>query len=129
MNINFGFSVIARCKKFEKDAIGRDMFEKLDIDLHFNIEQAERFLFRFYDPILLIDDYKLAFKYNNKNELIGITLYQDDYIYIVTNPNQIIVDIIEGYFKLKSLDKFTDILDYDFRTEIDLKDVEDEYGE
>lgn len=129
MNISFGFSITARCKKFEKDSIGGDMFEKLDIDLHFNIETAERFLFRFYDPILLIDDYKLAFKYNNKNELIGITLYQDDYIYIVTNPNQIIVDIIEGYFKLKSLDKFTDILDYDFRTEIDLKDVEDEYGE
>ena len=133
MKMNFLFSVIARCKKFETGVnITPDMqSEKVDVELHFDMERAMRFLFRFFEPGLMIDDYKVILKNNISGKFEYIALFKDEYTYIVLNENQVINDVIKGYNYLVAMDKVTDILDFDFNAALEFQqnnnEVEDEF--
>ena len=134
MKMNFSFSVIARCKKFETgvDITPNTQSEKVDVELHFDIERAMRFLFRFFEPGLMIDDYKVILKNNMTGKFEYIALFKDEYTYIVLNENQVINDVIKGYNYLVAMNKVTDILDFDFNAALEFQqdnsEVEDEFG-
>lgn len=132
MKMNFTFSVIARCKKFESgvDITPDIQNEKVDIELHFDMERAMRFLFRFFEPGLMIDDYKVILKNNITGKFECIALFKDDYTYLVLNENQVINDVIKGYNYLVTMNKVVDIMEFDFEAALDLndnKEVEDEF--
>ena len=133
MKMNFSFSVIARCKKFETgvDITPNTQSEKVDVELHFDMERAMRFLFRFFEPGLMIDDYKVILKNNMTGNFEYIALFKDEYTYIVLNENQVINDVIKGYNYLVAMDKVTDILDFDFNAALEFQqkdyEVEDEF--
>ena len=133
MKMNFSFSVIARCKKFETGVnITPDMqSEKVDVELHFDMERAMRFLFRFFEPGLMIDDYKVILKNNMTGKFEYIALFKDEYTYIVLNENQVINDVIKGYNYLVTMNKVTDILEFDFNAALEFQqnndEVEDEF--
>ena len=133
MKMNFSFSVIARCKKFETgvDITPNIQSEKVDVELHFDIERAMRFFFRFFEPGLMIDDYKVILKNNMTGNFECIALFKDEYTYIVLNENQVINDVIKGYNYLVAMNKVTDILDFDFNAALEFQqnnnEVEDEF--
>ena len=133
MKMNFSFSVIARCKKFETgvDITPNTQSEKVDVELHFDMERAMRFLFRFFEPGLMIDDYKVILKNNMSGKFECIALFKDEYTYIVLNENQVINDVIKGYNYLVTMNKVTDILDFDFNAALEFQqnnnEVEDEF--
>ena len=133
MKMNFSFSVIARCKKFETgvDITPNTQSEKVDVELHFDMERAMRFLFRFFEPGLMIDDYKVILKNNMTGNFECIALFKDEYTYIVLNENQVINDVIKGYNYLVTMNKVTDILDFDFNAALEFQqkdyEVEDEF--
>lgn len=128
MKMNFGFTVIARCQKFETGTSGVDS-EKVDIELTFDLEKAMRFLFRFYENVIIIDEYKMFIKSNENSKLKAIALFKDDYTYLVLNENQLVNDILKGYNYLVTMEKVTDIMEFDFNAAIDFNnsDVEDEF--
>ena len=134
MKMNVTFSVIARCKKFETgvDITQNTQSEKVDIELNFDMERAMRFLFRFFEPGLMIDDYKVILKNNITGKFECIALFKDEYTYIVLNENQVINDVIKGYNYLVTMNKVTDILDFDFNAALEFQqnddEVEDEFG-
>ena len=134
MKMNVTFSVIARCKKFETgvDITQNTQSEKVDIELNFDMERAMRFLFRFFEPGLMIDDYKVILKNNMTGKFECIALFKDEYTYIVLNENQVINDVIKGYNYLVAMNKVTDILDFDFNAALEFQqdnsEVEDEFG-
>ena len=133
MKMNFVFSVIARCKKFETgvDITPNTPSEKVDVELHFDMERAMRFLFRFFEPGLMIDDYKVILKNNMTGNFECIALFKDEYTYIVLNENQVINDVIKGYNYLVTMNKVTDILEFDFNAALEFQqnnnEVEDEF--
>ena len=133
MKMNFSFSVIARCKKFETgvDITPNTQSEKVDVELHFDMEKAMRFLFRFFEPGLMIDDYKVILKNNMTGNFECIALFKDEYTYIVLNENQVINDVIKGYNYLVTMNKVTDILEFDFNAALEFQqkdyEVEDEF--
>ena len=133
MKMNFLFSVIARCKRFEAgvDITPNTPSEKVDVELHFDMEKAMRFLFRFFEPGLMIDDYKVILKNNISGKFEYIALFKDEYTYIVLNENQVINDVIKGYNYLVTMNKVTDILDFDFNAALEFQqkdyEVEDEF--
>ena len=133
MKMNFLFSVIARCKRFEAgvDITPNTPSEKVDVELHFDMERAMRFLFRFFEPGLMIDDYKVILKNNISGKFEYIALFKDEYTYLVLNENQVINDVIKGYNYLVTMDKVTDILDFDFNAALEFQqkdyEVEDEF--
>ena len=133
MKMNFTFSVIARCKRFEAgvDITPNTPSEKVDVELHFDMEKAMRFLFRFFEPGLMIDDYKVILKNNMSGKFEYIALFKDEYTYIVLNENQVINDVIKGYNYLVAMNKVTDILDFDFNAALEFQqnnnEVEDEF--
>ena len=133
MKMNFLFSVIARCKRFEAgvDITPNTPSEKVDVELHFDMEKAMRFLFRFFEPGLMIDDYKVILKNNISGKFEYIALFKDEYTYLVLNENQVINDVIKGYNYLVTMNKVTDILDFDFNAALEFQqnnnEVEDEF--
>ena len=133
MKMNVTFSVIARCKKFETgvDITPNTPSEKVDVELHFDMERAMRFLFRFFEPGLMIDDYKVILKSNMTGNFECIALFKDEYTYIVLNENQVINDVIKGYNYLVAMNKVTDILDFDFNAALEFQqkdyEIEDEF--
>ena len=133
MKMNFLFSVIARCKRFEAgvDITPNTPSEKVDVELHFDMERAMRFLFRFFEPGLMIDDYKVILKNNMTGKFEYIALFKDEYTYIVLNENQVINDVIKGYNYLVTMNKVTDILEFDFNAALEFQqnndEVEDEF--
>ena len=128
MKMNFLFSVIARCKRFEAgvDITPNTPSEKVDVELHFDMEKAMRFLFRFFEPGLMIDDYKVILKNNMTGKFEYIALFKDEYTYIVLNENQVINDVIKGYNYLVAMNKVTDILDFDFNAALEFQQNDDE---
>ena len=132
MKLNLTFSIIARCRKFKKGEDQNSIIEKEDIELTFDIEKALRFLLRFYNNGMLIDGYKLLFKMSNSGSLQSIILFKDNYVYIVTNESQIVNDILAGYNYLITMDKVSDIMDFDFKAALEFNDnksAEDEFNE
>ena len=133
MKMNFLFSVIARCKRFEAgvDITPNTPSEKVDVELHFDMERAMRFLFRFFEPGLMIDDYKVILKNNMTGKFEYIALFKDEYTYLVLNENQVINDVIKGYNYLVTMNKVTDILEFDFNAALEFQqnndEVEDEF--
>ena len=128
MKMNFLFSVIARCKRFEAgvDITPNTPSEKVDVELHFDMEKAMRFLFRFFEPGLMIDDYKVILKNNMTGNFEYIALFKDEYTYLVLNENQVINDVIKGYNYLVTINKVTDILDFDFNAALEFQQNDDE---
>ena len=128
MKMNFLFSVIARCKRFEAgvDITPNTPSEKVDVELHFDMEKAMRFLFRFFEPGLMIDDYKVILKNNISGKFEYIALFKDEYTYLVLNENQVINDVIKGYNYLVTMNKVTDILDFDFNAALEFQQNDDE---
>ena len=134
MKINFNFEVIARCKVYND--IESEPIDTEDITLTFDLEKAGLFLFKFGSNSLMLDnDYGARFKYDNNGNLSGLILTRrvmdganNYYTYICTNLKQVINDVHEGYIRLQMLDRFTDIMEFDFKAGIELQNqVEDEF--
>ena len=120
MEFNTTFSVIARCKKFRKDLENPELFETEDITLTFNSDTAGCMLFRFAPEFFKLNEYNCGIKYSDTHELIGISLVDDDYIYIVKNSNQIFQQVHDGYIRLNLIDKIMDVMDFDFKAGLDI---------
>ena len=123
MKMNFSFTVTARLASMSSEE------DKFDVDLEFDLSRAEAFLFRFYRAELLIDDYVILFKYDDSNRVNAIYARDKDHkdaIYLIANSNQLVADVIRGYNYLISMDKIADVLEYDFKTALDMSQVEDE---
>lgn len=117
MRMNFSFTVTARLAPMS--SIEEDKF---DIELEFDQSRAEAFLFRFCSAELLFDDYIIVFKYDEAYRINAIYARHKDHrdkIYLVTNSNQLVEDVIKGYNYLISMDKMADLLDFDFKKAID----------
>ena len=118
MEINVTFIVNAKCKVYGEDG---ESCTIEDVELEFDADSAEKFLYRFYDPVIQVSDYKLLFKYNNNFKVEGIVLYKDRYTYIVMDPNNMINEIQKGYYQLRSLYTISDIMSFDFEAATCLK--------
>ncbi len=131
MKLNLTFSVIARCRKFKRGEDPNSAIEKEDIELTFDLEKALRFLLRFYNNGMIINEYKLLFKMNSSGSLQSMVLFKDDYVYIVINEGQFVNDILTGYNYLITMDKVSDIMDFDFKAALEFNNresIEDEFG-
>lgn len=121
MKMNMKFTVVARCRVYEDD---KSYTEDLEFTLDKN--QAAMFLFRFCQNPFAIGEYKIMLKENN-GTLNAITFTDNERKrYIVTNMNQFISNIHEGYFRILAMDKISSIIEFDFDQTYN-EDIEDEF--
>jgi len=116
MRMNFSFTVTARLVPMNTDE------DKFDIELEFDQSRTEAFLFRFSTAELLFDDYIIMFKYDESfrvNAIYARHKEHRDKLYLVTNSNQVVNDVIRGYNYLISMDRMADLLEFDFKKAID----------
>lgn len=122
MRMNFSFTVTARLVAMNNIS---DKLDSTDIELEFDITRAETFLFRFNNGELLIDEYAILFRYDESGRIKGIYAKKDKDLYLITNSNQLVEEVIKGYQYLINMDKLSDILEFDFKKAIDAQDLAD----
>ena len=133
MKINSTFKVTFNLDKYPKadtsinhDGVLKDKIEKVDLDFNIDLKMASNFIFKFTPSIFKLEDYTVMYKYNN-NILKYIVLSKDNYVYIVNNTMKLLSDIHEGYFRLLAMNKFNDILEFDFNLEEDTDEIHEEF--
>lgn len=117
------FSVTMRCNKYKKDTI-QDEEDKLDpikvdLELYLGEEDAKKFIFKQSPIAFFVDEFKVLMKPDN-NFNWSITLFKDEYIYIVLNSDQVLSYIEENYINLVVMRKVANVLSFDFDAAVDL---------
>lgn len=122
MKMNLGFTVIANCS-VAIDEIGQINHEKKEIELSFDIESAQKFIMRIGPDIFDLND-KIKIRFLRKDDVIStlLLIVKDDCSYIVTNHEQLLRDVHEGYLKIQALDKISTILDFDFEAGLEFQE-------
>ena len=113
MQFNFGFNVTASCNVYNEST---ELIDKTTIILDLDLNSASNFIFKFRQNRFEVNEYIANFKYNEKNEIIAIVLFKEDKVYVVTNPHQLLSEITEGYFRVRTMQKLCNIIDFDFET-------------
>ena len=117
------FSVNMRCNKYKKDTIQTEEDKldpvKVDLELYLGEEDAKKFIFKQSPIAFFVDEFKVLMKPNN-NFNWSITLFKDEYIYIVLNSDQVLSCIEENYINLVVMRKVANVLSFDFDAAVDL---------
>ena len=117
------FSVTMRCNKYKKDTIQTEEDKldpvKVDLELYLGEEDARNFIFKQTPIAFFVDEFKVLMKPDN-NFNWSITLFKDEYIYIVLNSDQVLSYIEENYINLIVIRKVANVLSFDFDAAVDL---------
>lgn len=117
------FSVTMRCNKYKKDTIQTEEDKldpvKVDLELYLGEEDARNFIFKQSPIAFFVDEFKVLMKPDN-NFNWSITLFKDEYIYIVLNSDQVLSYIEENYINLIVMRKVANVLSFDFDAAVDL---------
>ena len=117
------FSVTMRCNKYKKDTIQTEEDKldpvKVDLELYLGEEEAKKFIFKQSPIAFFVDEFKVLMKPDN-NFNWSITLFKDEYIYIVLNSDQVLSFIEENYINLIVMRKVANVLSFDFDAAVDL---------
>ena len=117
------FSVTMRCNKYKKDTIQTEEDKldpvKVDLELYLGEEDAKKFIFKQSPIAFFVDEFKVLMKPDN-NFNWSITLFKDEYIYIVLNSDQVLSYIEENYINLVVMRKVANMLSFDFDAAVDL---------
>ena len=117
------FSITMRCNKYKKDTIQteKDKLDpvKVDLELYLGEEDARNFIFKQSPIAFFVDEFKVLMKPDN-NFNWSITLFKDEYIYIVLNYDQVLSYIEENYINLVVMRKVANVLSFDFDAGVDL---------
>ena len=117
------FSITMRCNKYKKDTIQTEEDKldpvKVDLELYLGEEDAKKFIFKQSPIAFFVDKFKVLMKPDN-NFNWSITLFKDEYIYIVLNSDQVLSYIEENYINLIVMRKVANVLSFDFDAAVDL---------
>ena len=117
------FSVTMRCNKYKKDTIQTEEDKldpvKVDLEVYLGEEDAKKFIFKQSPIAFFVDKFKVLMKPDN-NFNWSITLFKDEYIYIVLNSDQVLSCIEENYINLVVMRKVANVLSFDFDAAVDL---------
>ena len=117
------FSITMRCNKYKKDTIQTEEDKldpvKVDLELYLGEEDAKKFIFKQSPIAFFVDEFKVLMKPDN-NFNWSITLFKDEYIYIVLNSYQVLSYIEENYINLIVMRKVANVLSFDFDAAVDL---------
>ena len=117
------FSITMRCNKYKKDTIKTEEDKldpvKVDLELYLGEEDAKKFIFKQSPIAFFVDEFKVLMKPDN-NFNWSITLFKDEYIYIVLNSDQVLSYIEENYINLVVMRKVANVLSFDFDAAVDL---------
>ena len=117
------FSITMRCNKYKKDTIQTEEDKldpvKVDLELYLGEEDAKKFIFKQSPIAFFVDEFKVLMKPDN-NFNWSITLFKDEYIYIVLNSDQVLRYIEENYINLVVMRKVANVLSFDFDAAVDL---------
>ena len=117
------FSITMRCNKYKKDTIQTEEDKldpvKVDLELYLGEEDAKKFILKQSPIAFFVDEFKVLMKPDN-NFNWSITLFKDEYIYIVLNYDQVLSYIEENYINLIVMRKVANVLSFDFDAAVDL---------
>ena len=117
------FEVRFKCYQFSssKELHNIESYRTADIEnIDINIDKfsAANFLYRFSPNKFICDKYIFVLKFDDKHRLTNImfkeTDKEDSNIFLVINMEQVLHDINEGYIRIRTLEKMSSLLEFDF---------------
>lgn len=134
MKINSTFKVLFKVNKYQKtdnsikqEGTLQDKVEKLELEFELDEKMAGNFLFKFTPSVFTINGYVIGIKYDEHNRLKNIILTKEDNVYLVTDIIKLLSDIHEGYFRILTMNKINDIMEFDFNLEEDYDEIHEEF--
>ena len=127
MKINMTFNTEVICKRFETGENKEG--ENTTIQLTLDVNDAAAILFIFSPNIFeLSNGYKCIIKLDpqDREPVKNISFIKDDYIYIVLSNNTFLSSILEGYERIRFMEKMSGIVEFtDFESSAPRTDEED----
>lgn len=121
MKINMTFDIEAKCYEFlnKKDLLNIENYRTAPIEtsiFSFDIYQASYFLFKFMPSKFNYDKYIVILKYDDNHCLNGIEMINrtNNHVLVVINFKDFIQDIYESFIRIRSLEKISSLLEFDF---------------
>ena len=122
MTFNNSFRVNLICDVFNTDT--DEKVECKSIFLNLDIETAKKILYRYEDPAFVINGYKFLYKFDSAmNKPMLITLFKDNFMYVVTNANEFVNEVMEGFETLIILNHLVETRTFDYSAAVDLLEV------
>ena len=115
MKMNTEFTTTMRLKTIDKD--GQEIVK--DEEFSINETEAENFLFCFTAKHFKVNEYYVKIIYHEDHTLIYLE-DEDKTTWIVMNRGQVFNDILNGYLMLRTMDKFSSIINFDYEAALDL---------
>lgn len=115
MKFEMTFSTIANCKVYDIET--GESKGKANINLVLREEDCISFLFRFAKPVFKIGDFNVILRFDSLSVLNGIIFRNDECDFVVTNFNQLLSSIHEGYIRCRTTSRIVDLLEKDDKIE------------
>lgn len=110
MVFDISFNVEFLCDKFDSD---KNSEKNVTLNLSVTEKDAENFLFKFTSPVFIFGDYKVLMKYDASFVVKNIVIFDQEYSYVVKNPNIVFSTILEGYIRIKTMNKIGTIMEFE----------------
>ena len=114
-------------KSINHNGVLSDKVEKMDLKFKLSEKEAGYFLFKFYPGYFELEGYKVGISFDETNKMKNIVFRKDDNIYVVTDIVQVLSKIHEGYFRLITMNKINDIMEFDFNIPEDNDEIHEEF--
>ena len=116
MKFEMNFIVTMSCNHYEGD--NTSSFSKETLEISLTEKDAKWFLFNFTPNVFKLKDYVVFLRFDQSQVLQSIVLreHESGDMYVVTNLNQVISQIHEGYLRSKISNKVLQIMEFDFDT-------------
>ena len=112
MRLNMSFNVTVETKRF-KTGETEDAGENVDLEFVMTALDAGLFLFKVSKNVFEYSGYKVYIATDNlSGEIKGIAFNNDEYSYVVRSKNKFMSDILDGYEKIRLLEKMAGIAEY-----------------
>lgn len=115
MKFEMNFNVLCICNHYKNNDTE---FKETNVELELKMDATEAFMFisRFVPSYFAFQDYRVRITNNAYGVINGLALVKENDVYIVKNLNHFLATITEGFLRLKSTEKFLQLLDFDFET-------------
>lgn len=122
MKLNTTFEVVAKCYEFTdmKDLRNLEAYRNAPIEnitLTFDRISASCFIFKNQKNTFRVNDIVISLRFDPNHVLNAILLVDSNnnkVIYYVINPDELFSNIVEGYIRLRTVDKLSSLLELDF---------------
>ena len=110
MKIDMSFKVTALCKVY--NTTQETDVDNMELTLELDVKQAMNFLFKFTPNTFDYQQFKVHLSHDDHHVLTVISFRVKNNLYIVTNKDKFLSEVLEGYERIRMMEKLSSIIEF-----------------